>query len=68
MSDGWPPADRPEPVTIRVADPSGGYVDERTLTARFKSWADEAIAGGAFRPIDSADTETHPGNDLLLAA
>ena len=39
-------------------------MDERTLTARFKSWADEAIAGGAFRPIDSADTETHPGNDL----
>ena len=39
-------------------------MDERTLTARFKSWADEAMAQGAYRPIDSADTETHPGNDL----
>lgn len=39
-------------------------MDERTLTARFKSWADQALAGGAYPPIDSADTETHPGNDL----
>ena len=39
-------------------------MDERTLTARFKSWVDEAIAQGAYRPVDSADTETHPGNDL----
>jgi hypothetical protein len=39
-------------------------MDERTLTARFKSWVDEALARDAFRPINGADVETHPGNDL----
>ena len=41
-----------------------GDMDERTLTGRFKSWVDEAIAGGTFQPIDGSDTETHPGIDL----
>src|SRR5713101_9280924 len=46
-------------------------MDERTLTARLKSWIDAALSTGDFGPIDGADNEVHVGgnperHDLLV--
>jgi len=34
-------------------------MDERTLTARLKSWLDQELNSGAYAPLDGADNEVH---------
>jgi hypothetical protein len=34
-------------------------MDERTLTARLKSWIDQELSSGAYSPLDGADNEIH---------